>query len=68
MREMTPRERTLKAINHEQPDRVPIDFGGHRSSGIMAIAYASLVFLCVLLRMYIGQSTMHFLGTFYQDT
>lgn len=42
MREMTPRERTLKAINHERPDRVSVDFGGHRSSGIMAIAYAKL--------------------------
>jgi uroporphyrinogen decarboxylase len=24
---MTPRERVLKAINHEEPDRIPIDFG-----------------------------------------
>jgi len=29
-------------LNHQQPDRVPIDFGGHRSSGIAAIAYAKL--------------------------
>jgi hypothetical protein len=39
---MTSRQRVLSAINHVQPDRVPIDFGGHRSSGIMAIAYRKL--------------------------
>ena len=39
---MTSRERILSALNHLQPDRVPVDFGGHRSSGIMAIAYARL--------------------------
>lgn len=39
---MTPRERVLAALNHQQADRVPIDFGGHRSSGIAAIAYAKL--------------------------
>ncbi len=39
---MTPRERVLAALNHEQPDRVPVDFGGHRSSGIAAIAYGKL--------------------------
>jgi uroporphyrinogen decarboxylase len=39
---MTPRERVLAALNHQQPDQVPIDFGGHRSSGISAIAYPRL--------------------------
>lgn len=39
---MTSRDRVLTAFNHEQPDRVPIDLGGHRSSGIAAIAYAKL--------------------------
>ena len=39
---MNSRERVLAAINHQEPDRVPIDFGGHRSSGISAIAYAKL--------------------------
>lgn len=39
---MNSRERVLAALNHQQPDRVPIDFGGHRSSGIAAIAYARL--------------------------
>ena len=39
---MTPRERVLTALEHRQPDRVPIDFSGHRSSGIAAMAYAKL--------------------------
>ena len=39
---MNSRERVLAAINHQEPDRVPIDFGGHRSSGISAILYAKL--------------------------
>jgi len=39
---MTHRERVLAAINHREPDRAPIDFGGHHSSGIAAIAYARL--------------------------
>jgi len=39
---MTPRQRVLAALEHRQPDRAPIDLGGHRSSGIAAIAYAKL--------------------------
>lgn len=39
---MQSRERVLAALNHREADRVPIDFGGHRSSGIAAIAYAKL--------------------------
>ncbi|MBL7152650.1 MAG: methyltransferase [Phycisphaerae bacterium] len=39
---MTSRERVLAALEHQQPDRVPIDLSGHRSSGIAAIAYAQL--------------------------
>ena len=39
---MTPRERVLAALNHRQPDKVAIDFGGHRSSGIAALAYGKL--------------------------
>ncbi|MCD6155681.1 MAG: methyltransferase [Candidatus Atribacteria bacterium] len=39
---MTSRERVLTSCNHQEPDRVPIDFGGHRSSGIMALAYRDL--------------------------
>jgi len=39
---MTSRERVLTAFAHTQPDTVPIDFSGHRSSGMAAIAYAGL--------------------------
>lgn len=39
---MTSRERIVAAVHHTEPDCVPIDFGGHRSSGISAIAYAHL--------------------------
>ena len=39
---MTPRERVLAALNHQETDRVPVDFSGHRSSGIAAIAYPKL--------------------------
>ena len=37
-----PRERVLCAVDHREPDAIPIDLGGHRSSGISAIAYARL--------------------------
>ena len=36
---MTPRERVWKAVNHEVPDRVPIDLGAMTASGIAASAY-----------------------------
>ncbi len=39
---MKPRERILAALNHRETDRVPIDFSGHRSSGISALAYPKL--------------------------
>jgi uroporphyrinogen decarboxylase len=39
---MTSRERVRAALNHQEPDRVPIDLSGHRSSGIAAMAYARL--------------------------
>ena len=39
---MNSRERVLAALSHQQPDKVPVDFGGHRSSGIMAQAYKKL--------------------------
>jgi len=39
---ITSRERVLKAIRHEETDRIPIDLGGMPSTGIMAIAYARL--------------------------
>ncbi|GMQ57376.1 uroporphyrinogen decarboxylase family protein [Vallitalea sediminicola] len=39
---MTSRERILAAINHKQPDKVPIDLGATPSSNISAIAYNNL--------------------------
>lgn len=39
---MTSRERVRSALNHVEPDRIPIDLSGHRSSGIMGMAYARL--------------------------
>ena len=39
---MTSRERVLTACSHREPDRVPVDFSGHPSSGIAAIAYHRL--------------------------
>lgn len=43
MTELTSRERITMALNHEEPDRVPIDFGGSRVTGISAIAYRNLL-------------------------
>jgi len=39
---MTSRERVLTALNHRQPDRVPIDLGGNQT-GIHRLAYARLL-------------------------
>jgi uroporphyrinogen decarboxylase len=39
---MTSRQRVLDAINHKEPDKAPVDLGGMRSTGIMAIAYNRL--------------------------
>ncbi len=39
---MSPRERLLKAVNHETPDRVPIDLGGFQT-GIHVKAYKNLL-------------------------
>ena len=36
------RERVLRAVNFETPDRVPIDLGGMRASGINAVVYDQL--------------------------
>lgn len=35
---MNSRERILAALNHETPDRIPVDFGGTRTTGITAPA------------------------------
>jgi len=39
---MNSRERVLTALNFKEPDRIPVDLGAHRSSGIAAIAYHQL--------------------------
>ena len=39
---ITSRERIRLAINHKEADRVPIDFGAMRSTGIATIAYNKL--------------------------
>lgn len=39
---MTSRERVMAAVNHKQPDYVPLDLGATPSSGISAIAYNRL--------------------------
>jgi uroporphyrinogen decarboxylase len=41
-KEMTSRERVLAALNHEEPDRVPIDLGGNQT-GIHRNAYIDLL-------------------------
>ena len=39
---MTSKERVLTALQHKEPDRVPIDLGGMMSTGITGIAYNQL--------------------------
>ena len=39
---MNSRERILRALNHEEADRVPIDVGATGSSSLTAVAYAAL--------------------------
>jgi uroporphyrinogen decarboxylase len=42
MADMTPRERVLAAINHQEPDRVPLDIGGGSSTSIVVEGYERL--------------------------
>ncbi len=39
---MTSRERVLTAFDFKTSDRIPIDFSGHRSSGLSASVYPML--------------------------
>ena len=39
---MNSRERVVKTLNFQQPDRVPIDLGGMKASGITVAAYNAL--------------------------
>jgi uroporphyrinogen decarboxylase len=41
--ELTPRERVLKTLSHKEPDRVPVDLGSIRNTGITVNAYEKLV-------------------------
>jgi uroporphyrinogen decarboxylase len=40
---MNERERIRAALDHKSPDKLPVDFGGMRSTGIQAIAYNKLL-------------------------
>ena len=40
---LTSRERVRLALNHQEPDRVPVDIGASRVTGISAIAYRNLL-------------------------
>ncbi|NLE44751.1 MAG: methyltransferase [Chloroflexi bacterium] len=42
MTTISPRERVLASLQHREPDHIPIDLGGMRSTGIMAVAYNRL--------------------------
>jgi uroporphyrinogen decarboxylase len=42
MHEMTSRERVDAALNHQEPDRVPLDIGGGQSSSLSVEAYEAL--------------------------
>ncbi len=39
---MTPRERVARALNHQEPDRVPVDLGGTIISSIVKKSYVDL--------------------------
>lgn len=39
---MNSRERVLAALNHEEPDRIPVDFGGTATSGMHVSCVAAL--------------------------
>ena len=39
---LTSRQRLMKSLNHEEPDRIPIDLGGNQT-GIHKIAYQALL-------------------------
>jgi uroporphyrinogen decarboxylase len=42
MSPLTPRERVLTAINHEEPDRIPLTLGVDHTTGISMRAYQRL--------------------------
>jgi uroporphyrinogen decarboxylase len=42
MATLSHRERVMRALNHREPDRVPLDLGGSRSSSLVVEAYERL--------------------------
>jgi len=40
--QMTSRERVATALNHQEPDRVPLDIGAGQSTGLVVEAYENL--------------------------
>ena len=42
MSKITSRDRVLKAVNHQQPDRIPLDLGSTLVTGITKNAYLKL--------------------------
>ena len=40
---MLSKERIINALNHKEPDRIPVDFGGVWTTGISAVAYSNLI-------------------------
>lgn len=49
---MTPRERVMASINHQNPDSLPMDLGSNVSAGISGMAYGKL-------KEYLGITTGH---------
>lgn len=39
---MTHRERVMTALNHEEPDRIPMDLGGSLATTVVGEAYGRL--------------------------
>lgn len=71
---MTPRERVITALNHQEPDRVPLDIGGGLSTTQIVEGYEKLkaylgvtkeaVMMSKLFRMArMDESTMKYLGS-----
>lgn len=42
MADLTPRERVMTALRHEEPDRVPLDIGGGNSTSLLVETYENL--------------------------
>ena len=43
MEKLTSRERILKAVNHKEPDRIPIDIGGTQQTSLHRVAQKKLL-------------------------